>query len=94
MSRWLLLVCTLAIAPALLAADRLPEGTFEGSGSWRGHDGSSGEYSSRITITQDRFVSEFEYDHAGRRKHGERLLGQHGGAEGDTCGGGPDQGAT
>ena len=61
------IVIGLLLASTALAADAPPTGTFEGTGFWRAADGSSGEYATRITISESRIVTEVEHEHQGAR---------------------------
>lgn len=68
MRRFLWILATVLVATSAWAADAPPTGTFEGKGSWRALDGSSGEYDSRLTIADGRIVTEAEYEHGGARR--------------------------
>ena len=65
MRRVLWIVGLALVCSAVWAMDAPPVGTFEGTGTWRALDGSSGEYTSRVIITQDRITVEAEYEHQG-----------------------------
>lgn len=57
-------------APAAFAGELLPQGTFTGTGEWRGADGSSGQYTVVTTAKGDEVTSRYVYDQGaqGRRE--------------------------
>lgn len=59
---------TVLLATAALAAPPLPSGTYAGTGHWRGPQGTSGTYSVETVVTGDTLTSRYVYDVNGAQR--------------------------
>ena len=62
---WFLGLLFTIMMPAMAGADGLPVGSYEGTGSWRAMDGSTGEYKSRDVFEGEQITIEAKYDQGG-----------------------------
>jgi hypothetical protein len=73
----LVFLALLTMASATFAADGLPQGTFKGTGEWRGTDGSTGTYTIVTTTTATSITSRYVYEagaQGGREQASTRTL--------------------
>ena len=64
----LVFLALLITAQAAVAADLMPQGTFKGTGEWRGADGSTGQYTIVTTTSATSITSRYVYDGPGQAK--------------------------